>query len=600
MSRRNLKIALVTLALGASIIIGGTRNIHSKSPEIDGTKKALITTPIIIDHKGKAHKLDRAPVVFDHDTHTKVLLKDDPQNCALCHVVKERDPSFGNSEVRVFRFPKKAVDMNNKSAIMYAYHNECISCHKKMRSEGKKSGPEIGMCGKCHDRKARPRKISWSWKPIFNYKDHAKHVETVNKFKAPGGFNIAGAVQIEGTLKDSNKNCVICHHLYDEKLKKLYYKADSENGCSACHKSISERNVRSMANVSHAACIGCHMQVAEIIAKKPNTLFLDDKSKVEEKKAGPIECKGCHGEHKPVPLKQIAAIPRLLRGQKDIMDLPVVEKSEAQIVPGSGSRMLAVPFNHKSHEPRVQFCNDCHHYSLEKCSNCHTVMGDPKKGGGITYERAFHMATAKESCAGCHVTVMKTDKCAGCHQWIPAELPKSSCPVCHAGPSGGKLAELPLITLTTDKEKFPEKVVIKSLEKEFQPVDFAHSKIANKLNSISNDSTLARTFHATQGEMAICSGCHHRVKFSKNQPAKFPPCVSCHNRAFDPRNLGQLGLLGAYHRQCIGCHEAMHGKPTALECVKCHAEKKGVKTNQLIPPLEGNGSQTGVPVHKGE
>jgi hypothetical protein len=469
-----------------------------------------------------------------------------------------------------------------------------------MRSEGKKSGPEIGMCGKCHDRKAKQRKVSWSWKPIFNYKDHAKHVDTVNKLQNPTSFNIAGNVPVEGTLKETNKNCMICHHVYDEKMKKLYYKSDTENECSACHKSISQKGVRSIAEVSHSACIGCHMKVAEIISKDPNALFQNDNSKAQQKKAGPTDCKGCHGEHKTIPLKEIAAIPRLERGQKDIMDLPALEKSETKNAPSSGSRMQAVPFNHKSHEPRVQFCNSCHHYSLEKCANCHTTNGDLAKGGGITYERAFHLATAKESCAGCHVTATKTDKCAGCHQWRPAELPKSSCLVCHIGPSGGKMSEAPLITLPTDKEKFPEKVVIKNLSKEFEPVDFAHAKTANKLNSISNESTLARTFHARRGEMAICSGCHHRVELNKDLPAKFPPCATCHSRAFDPKDLGRLGLLGAYHRQCVGCHEAMHGKPLALECVKCHAEKKGVKTDQLIPPLEVNGSHAGIPVHKGE
>ncbi|MGC8602388.1 MAG: cytochrome c3 family protein, partial [Desulfomonilaceae bacterium] len=179
MSRRNLKNAFVVLTIGALIFLGGTKNIHSKSPEIGSPTKQEQGTPIIIDHKGKAKKLDRAPVVFDHDAHTKVLLKDKPNNCALCHLTKEKDSSFGNTEVQVFKFPKKAIDMNDKSAIMYGYHNECISCHKKMRSEGKKTGPEIGMCGKCHDRNAKPRIISWSWKPVFNYKDHAKHVDTV-------------------------------------------------------------------------------------------------------------------------------------------------------------------------------------------------------------------------------------------------------------------------------------------------------------------------------------------------------------------------------------------------------------------------------------
>ena len=178
---------------------------------------------------------------------------------------------------------------------------------------------------------------------------------------------------------------------------------------------------------------------------------------------------------------------------------------------------------------------------------------------------------------------MKTDKCAGCHQWIPAELPKSSCPVCHTGPSGGKLAELPHITLTTDKEKFPEKVVIKSLEKEFQPVDFAHSKIANKLNSISNDSTLASTFHATQGEMAICSGCHHRVKFSKNQPAKFPPCATCHSRASDPEGPGPVATSGGVpspmHRMSRGhARETISSGMRQMPCRKKRRENRPVDT----------------------
>ena len=93
MRKINLRVALVMLAFCAAIVISGTRLIHSKSPEIQHAEKEL-STPIIIDHKGNAAKLDRAAVVFDHDTHTKVLLKDHPDNCALCHIVKEKDPSL--------------------------------------------------------------------------------------------------------------------------------------------------------------------------------------------------------------------------------------------------------------------------------------------------------------------------------------------------------------------------------------------------------------------------------------------------------------------------------------------------------------------------
>jgi hypothetical protein len=588
MRKINLRIALVMLALCATMVIGGTKLIHSKSPVSQQPAKEL-STPIIIAHKGNAVKLDRAPVVFDHDTHTKVLLKDNPDNCALCHVVKEKDTLLVGSEALVFKFPKKNVDMNDKPAIMAAYHNECINCHKKMSSEGKKSGPEIGMCGKCHDRKAKTSKMSWSWKPIFNYKDHAKHLETVKKLEGSVDLNIAGKVQVVGDVKDANKNCMVCHHLYDEKLKKLYYKENTENSCSSCHKATTQKNVRSIADASHAACIGCHMKVGDVIAKERKKSGRKHEVKEQERKTGPIECKGCHGDRKSISLKDIALIPRLDRGQKDVMDLTSPEKPDAQQIPGRVPRMKVVPFNHKSHEPRVQFCNSCHHHSLEKCSSCHTLSGDTTKGGGISYEQAFHLMSAKDSCAGCHQTSVTSQKCYGCHQWRQTSvLPQSSCPVCHQGPSLGKFPEAPQITLDLDKEKFPEKVMIKGLEKEFKAVDFPHAKIANKLNLISNESSLARSFHAARGQYTICFGCHHGLASGGNQPNKFPACATCHGTPFNPTNPGKLGTLGAYHRQCIGCHQAMNQKPLALECVKCHAEKKTPRKVDLqtteVPP----------------
>ena len=52
----------------------------------------------------------------------------------------------------------------------------------------------------------------------------------------------------------------------------------------------------------------------------------------------------------------------------------------------------------------------------------------------------------------------------------------------------------------------------------------------------------------------------------------------CHGIRFDPKELGKPGILAAYHRQCMGCHEAMDQKPKALDCVKCHAKKEPTKT----------------------
>jgi len=164
-------------------------------------------------------------------------------------------------------------------------------------------------------------------------------------------------------------------------------------------------------------------------------------------------------------------------------------------------------------------------------------------------------------------------------------LPQSSCSVCHRGPSEGKIIEKAPTPLFQDKEKVPEKLQLKVLEREFKPAEIPHLKIVNKLVALSNESSLARWFHATK-EQTLCSGCHHRSELQQ-AAIKAPKCSTCHNRSFDPKALGRPGLSAAYHRQCIGCHEAMNQKPAALECVKCHPAKEPVQTKDLIPPIAG-------------
>jgi hypothetical protein len=106
-----------------------------------------------------------------------------------------------------------------------------------------------------------------------------------------------------------------------------------------------------------------------------------------------------------------------------------------------------------------------------------------------------------------------------------------------------------------------------------------HLKIVNKLLAVSNDSSLARWFHAGK-DQALCAGCHHKSDLQQ-AVVKAPKCSSCHGRPFDPHALGKPGVMAAYHQQCMGCHEAMKQKPAALECTKCHAAKDGNQTAGL-------------------
>lgn len=118
----------------------------------------------------------------------------------------------------------------------------------------------------------------------------------------------------------------------------------------------------------------------------------------------------------------------------------------------------------------------------------------------------------------------------------------------------------------------PAQVQIDQLRKDFAPVQFDHASHVDMV-----------------GE---CSECHHHTT---GTPSKNPDCLRCHDSGgtgervachdchtvepFSADNLKKMatdskryhqdrpGLKGAYHRNCMGCHESSGG-PTG--CLDCH------------------------------
>jgi octaheme c-type cytochrome (tetrathionate reductase family) len=63
-----------------------------------------------------------------------------------------------------------------------------------------------------------------------------------------------------------------------------------------------------------------------------------------------------------------------------------------------------------------------------------------------------------------------------------------------------------------------------------------------------------------------CSSCHSDM--AKNPPQS---CTRCHGLPNEPDAASRIGLKGAYHRQCIGCHERQfQPAPAPTECASCH------------------------------
>jgi hypothetical protein len=100
----------------------------------------------------------------------------------------------------------------------------------------------------------------------------------------------------------------------------------------------------------------------------------------------------------------------------------------------------------------------------------------------------------------------------------------------------------------------PETITMDSISQVYGPVEFSHRQHADIAGN--------------------CAKCHHH-----SPKGSTPACGECHEPIvvyhYDAAKKGpDIGLKGAYHGLCMGCHKQMGSGP--LGCTDCHA-KKGKK-----------------------
>ncbi len=448
-------------------------------------------------------------------TNIHQALSDQDKDCETCHLRMDNErlsPKF-----------LRLVD-ESRDVVMDLYHDECVACHSETAARGKKSGPTI--CGDCHRR--RPLYVSTRTPMGFDRSLHHRHVEEV-------GYE-----------------CARCHHEFDEETKELFYAKGKETTCRYCHQSDVKDDVSSLSEAAHWACLGCHMDM-------PN--------------AGPTDCHGCHVMERRQQIARVDQPKRLERNQPDFRLLQTVEADLAF------SKLNTVPFSHVDHEEFHQTCRTCHHESMTPCVECHTLAGS-ESSQGVTLQRAMHDLNSEHSCVGCHETHKRETSCAGCHSLMEqGRLSEHACTICHSGPSPAVASTMkedidsvgPFrvkpddARLSFTNDDVPEQVTIDILSEKYEAVEFPHRKVVNKLLEHINESKIATFFHGH--EDVACQGCHHHSPAGEKPPL----CESCHSEPFNEAELFKPGLLGAYHRQCIGCHESMQIEPT--DCLGCHKEK---------------------------
>lgn len=502
---RGLAVVLSWLVMAAT----GGGDAAPDQP-LDGTDDSVARTiapsVVVMAFPPETGPPQRPPVEFDHAAHTGAL---EGQGCETCHPVRDGklDPTL--AAIR---------EIDDRDALINAYHSACIGCHTSRTKRDLKGGPVT--CGECHVR--RPPPVSQRVLIRFDDSLHGRHA---NAFP---------------------EKCDPCHHVLDQELDELVYVKGAEDACAACHGEARVEDTPSLRAAAHTDCVGCHHDRAG-----------------KQLEAGPVLCSGCHAVEQLQAIERLDPVPRLLRGQADTM-----------WVHTDGTTVRLVPFDHLAHEREISSCSDCHHAGIKKCGDCHTLAGIPE-GGGVVLQQAHHLPTSSLSCVGCHVRSARIEPCVGCHSTFSRPLEEDACGRCHSGPTvSGGLADLPppavagteLAVLPPASDDFPETVDITMLVDRYEAAKMPHRKIVERLDREARESGLAVHFHSDVDR--LCAGCHHHTPVG----ARPPTCRSCHGSAAQAGR-DMPGLSVAYHRQCVGCHQQM--RIEKLGCTDCHAEREG-------------------------
>jgi class III cytochrome C family protein len=465
-------------------------------------------------------------VNFLHSLHNQAV----EGKCTECHIQQE--------DALIFKFKR-----TDNAVSKELYHDNCIGCHVEKKAQNKKTGPLTAECRSCH---GVNKKTDSPWTKI----DFDKSLHFIHETSK----------DIKSAVASESDNCSACHHKYNTETKKTFYKKGEEESCTYCHKDIKKEDTRSLKDASHDSCVACHTKLNG-----------------KEIAAGPITCTGCHDVKEQSKIKAAKNITRLKRNQPD-ETLITGRTSEGD---NPKHLMNPVAFNHKLHEAKTSDCKTCHHNSLKKCNECHTSKGS-KDGSFIRLEKIMHDTNSDRSCVGCHNEAKKQSDCAACHDIMPQQqLSDTSCMTCHNTDNKNIIQDADLqkalakqiVTKQSNNysmvpvEKIPEKVIIDELSDEYKPSEFPHLKVINAINKRIDNNDMAKVFHKDQ--QTLCMGCHH------NSPKSLEPpkCASCHGKEADITK-GKPHLKGAYHGQCITCHQKMDVKQALpTDCIKCHAKK---------------------------
>ncbi|MBI4832667.1 MAG: hypothetical protein HY801_14170 [Candidatus Lindowbacteria bacterium] len=457
---------------------------------VQTSAKNRIETLLVMPRPRLFAELERAAVFFDHSRHSEALKK---EGCLICHSADAR----GRVTYEFARF-EGCLD---RKSLTDSYHAACMKCHGGAAPEGVRS--RSLSCGECHNDRLSHQPVQW-YRAVF---DHFHHIS------------------------EMEKGCDTCHHVYDERARKLVYVRGQEFACGKCHKSTDEGSSESLRKVGHANCISCHEKL----------------SLAGQTKMDPYSCRECHKPEAGVkPVTTAMFVARTFE-----------QKPKDLLITSPTAILPPVPFNHEKHDKDNTCSKACHHFHVrtlvgidthfaktgDACRQCHKNGDVPARADVLSADKTYHEPDSAHTCVGCH---KQKNREAGKTQ---GKAPVT-CKECHKGqPAPPRLAALQTADLP---EMGPQTAVIAGLSKKYLPVKFPHQQHAKMIEN--------------------CETCHH---YGPKKEA--PACSTCHGATLNFTRLAKPRLISAYHRMCLGCHRNMGVGPVG--CTKCHEERETV-----LPP----------------
>ena len=283
--------------------------------------------------------------------------------------------------------------------------------------------------------------------------------------------------------------------------------------CSDCHKRFGD--AQKAVTAHHEAPQGANKEEA---AKEGAPAMIAFHSKCigchRAAKAGPVGCRECHAADN-------------IGKKQDIKDLTAEDGPKVAVLNHLQEKYPAIAFKHEEHVDYANGCTDCHHHSfgveaVPSCRSCHKTKGTPKGHKRLGLMDAYHQ------------------QCIDCHN--KNESGPTTCDACHGFPAEGVAAPP-----SKEEYKGPDVSILYQLQDIYEAVSFNH---ADHIDYADN-----------------CQDCHHHQLPLEKTPA----CRECHGHRVTVKGNKKLGLIDAYHAECINCHLKNESGPTS--CDGCHKKK---------------------------